>query len=786
MIRLTILDPSLNIPLPAADLLVKEINQYLPAYDQIVRAIHSKRDLHVVVLEKTVGNWLRILSRRYGAGLVMVEEISLKGQLSKQIGLAIPDEISDQQIKDSQLLDLSIPASNHASFEEYLLDIFFGNFLNSDGSMRRISDIVTSYEPDQWEAALNRPLVRELYFKRLHDIRGDLIAQKRDSEKILLDWLEESPQLLIRNLSALRMVMGYPDPIGNRLFGSGFIKIRDLKLDFRKVPIISRGNEKVLDEIRLYLVSKGDPGSIEEMNLLIEEMSGLLEIEFVSIYQILQKGRLTVKPDLIEKIRAKFKPIQEIPNISQALASLDLLITRDKPITPQADWSEVEWVKWATESYLPYRFWLENTGQLDDEIADIAGKYADWLYANYGNLNFHSNRMAWKWLLNLSNQWKQNENPVVVVMIDNLNAKFYPDLLHDLQMQGFYEQQMDYCFSMLPSCTEVSKKCVITANYRPFEGSSYKNPVENAWNIRLNKKILYVGSIGEFRALSKREHDIYFLNYLPLDITLHQNENQTGISHSQAVRSYLSSLAQDIRAFAERIGAERDLTVVIVSDHGSTRIPRGTINVIKGNYYRIHAEDEHHRYIAVKDEQIKKLPANNQHDCYFLNRKIMELDKNYLIARRLYRFLPTDENIYIHGGLTPEETLIPAAVYQPVVITPKPLSLNISSGSRIYVGTKFDLELEITNLNNYPCNNCVIELLDENLDTQAEKLGDIGKLIRRPVVISARCHRNADPGTRKLHLKVSFDFLGQQVVNDIMVPVEIIEPAKLKADLDNL
>ena len=80
----------------------------------------------------------------------------------------------------------------------------------------------------------------------------------------------------------------------------------------------------------------------------------------------------------------------------------------------------------------------------------------------------------------------------------------------------------------------------------------------------------------EILAISKhfeKEHDIYFLNYLPLDITLHQDENQTGLSHSQVIRNYLISLSQDVRAFSERIGADRDLTVVIVSDHGSTRIP---------------------------------------------------------------------------------------------------------------------------------------------------------------------------------------------------------------------
>jgi len=330
------------------------------------------------------------------------------------------------------------------------------------------------------------------------------------------------------------------------------------------------------------------------------------------------------------------------------------------------------------------------------------------------------------------------------------------------------------------------KSRVITGHYQPFKETSYKNQVESTWKARLQKRVLYVGSIGEFRVISNREHDIYFLNYLPLDITLHQDENQTGLSHPQAIRNYLASLTQDIRAFAERIGAERDLTVVIISDHGSTRIPKGTINVIQGDYYRKRADDEHHRYISISDEEIKKLPENYKYDCYLLKREILELETNYLVARRLYRFLPTDENAYIHGGLTPEETLIPSAVYRPVIVSPKQLAITITGGNKIYAGTKFELLLEITNLNNYSCNECYIEIMDVNLETSKLKLGNLEKLVRLPAAIPSRCVRNAETGLRKLHVRLTYEFLGQPWINDLMVPIEIIEPAKPKFDLDNL
>ncbi|MEN6624092.1 MAG: hypothetical protein ABFD50_21410, partial [Smithella sp.] len=190
MIRLIILDLSLNIPLPEADLILNEVDQYVSGYDRIVCAIHSQTELRVVVTNKQVGKWLSVLQRSYGKGIIAIEEISLKRQLTKQIGITIPETITDQQIKDSGLLDLSIPASANITFEEYLLEVFFGSFLISEGGLKRIGDIIVNFEVDQWDAALKRPLVRDLYQQKLREIRTHLNSEKRNGEKVLLDWLE--------------------------------------------------------------------------------------------------------------------------------------------------------------------------------------------------------------------------------------------------------------------------------------------------------------------------------------------------------------------------------------------------------------------------------------------------------------------------------------------------------------------------------------------------------------------------------------------------------------------
>ena len=201
-------------------------------------------------------------------------------------------------------------------------------FLIAESGMKRIGEIVTNYEPDQWEAALKRPLVRELYFKRLKQTRSLLEAEKRDGEIALLDWLEQSPQVLIRNLSALKMLLSYPETIGKSLFGAAFSDIMNLRLDFRKISTISQGNERVLDEIRVFL-SKSNPSTIEELDHLIDQMSGLLEIEFTTIYQILQKGQLDIDSGTCRKDQGKIQVHSRyslyFPEINRARSSYYLL-----------------------------------------------------------------------------------------------------------------------------------------------------------------------------------------------------------------------------------------------------------------------------------------------------------------------------------------------------------------------------------------------------------------------------------------------------------------------------
>ena len=786
MVTITAITPGFPLTDLPVGLLLNSVDGYVACYARTRDALYSRTDLQVVVTDPVSARWFKVMARHYGAERIVFKELTLRSFLEERIGMPIPADFNETDLRESGLAELNIPSTNQASFGDYLLEVFFGSFLNKADMVYRINEILAAYEPEQWQQALTRPLIGKMYRERLHCLHSEMDPARQLADLQLLAWFEKSPEVYIRYLSALKLLQNYPELMGISVLGNVYADLIQLNLDLRRVPIILHGNEPTLDEIRIYLqnaAGQADPTTVDQ---LLEQVSGLLEIELETIIAILKSGRVEVTKTVIQRVRRKFTPLQNQPEIAQELADLGLLVAVPVPSEPQPEWDVQEWIRWAVEEYLPYRFWLESLGELNDGIGELAGKYADWLYSNYGWLLFNSPRMAWRAVFDLKDKMRAHSGPVLMVMVDNLNPKFYPLLQNQLHQQGFYEQDFNYCVSMLPSFTEVGKKCVLTGHFEPFEGSSYAQIVEQTWASRLNKQVRYLPNILELRKIAERTHEVFILNYLPVDLCLHQHESHIGISHSQTIQVYMTALAQDIRSFARRIGAERDLMVIIASDHGSTRIPRGTVNVIEDKLYKKHAMDEHHRFISVNDAEAQRLSEKVQYDCYLFRRKEHGLPNNYLVARRLYRFLPTDDSVYIHGGLTPEETIVPVAVYLPVTAIPRPLVVRLIEPKKVIAGTRPELVFEITNLNNAPVEQIVLDISDPNINAPTFMVDTLQKLQRGKISLKVSCPSTVDTMVNKLKVRLTFQFNGQEHEQVSEVPIVYDSLFKMKFDLDDI
>lgn len=748
-----------------------KVEDYLPVYKRIVQSIYSRTPLRVAVLDRVVSFWLKKLADRYGKESVSFEELTLRGQLGRQWGVMIPEWVREQDLDHPTISGMSISAPPGFSFEDFLVSVFFSPFLARPSfAAQLLGELIRTYNEEQWISSTKIGLLQNLLMKRFQQWKENA---RLDGEKVLIRWLEESPTALIDKLGLMRVVAGYPEGLGLRVFGDDYPVLGALDLDYPSFPVRDLRRSKIDELVRVYLEDLFTLDPAVGLVRLLDEASGCLDTEFDAFRRLLPKGGSAVSEDMIRRARQIFGPISRNPRVQQGLADLDLMIAQIPPEAPDSTWDEDQWIDWAVNRYLPYRYWLENTGQLDDQIGDIADQYAQWFFSHYSNLRLNSPRMAWRAIPQTIDRMKQSSGPVLFIVLDNFNTKYLNDLQGFMQSEGFFLDQLDFRFSLIPSCTEVCKPSLLGGDPRPPAGT-YNQIVESTWSARIGKKMLYLPHIGALRNVTLREHDVYFLNYLPPDLSLHQDEQQTGISHSQAIRSYMAALSLDIRSFADRIGAERDLLVIMTADHGSTIIPGNTPNVIDGKFYRDKIIDLHHRYIKITDAELKKLPANVSGECFTLTRELYELPENYLVAQRLFRFGSTTDSVAVHGGVTPEETIVPLAIFTPVTITPKPLVIRLIDKSLRAGGALNQLTFEITNTNTYVVEQVAVELLHPGLDVKELIVPSAAKLSTTKHVIQARFKRpRSGEAEIMVQMRLRYTFLGQPQEQVLEFPVQI-------------
>lgn len=771
----------------APDITITDNIDYISTYARIVESIHEKKDLCVNVIDTlSSARWLETLAQKYGTNLVTFKTVTLKKKLEERIGITIDPNIRDADLLDSGLMDVNIPVSGRVDFSSYLLAVFMGEFLVKPEMILRTTEIVAGFRPDQWEEALQKRLIKRAYDRNLIQIKSGYSSRKHSAELQLIEWFEQSPQVYIQRLADLRLLQNYPLELGIREFNSVYKPLIELNLDLRKIPFASHVNESVIREIGIYINKTYVLAEKPDFNRLIEEASGLLKIELEAIIRLIKTGKVNLDEQLVKKIHRKFSLIREDPYAQEILEEISNYIAVPIPSEPKDEWNEKEWIEWSLNEYLPYRFWLEDTNQINDEIGIIAGKFGDWLFQHYGNLLYNSDSMAWKKVLNLRESIRNNDGPVLFVMIDNFNSKFFNYFRNEMQHQAFHEQKIEFGFATLPTFTEISKKSIISGHYAPFSGTEYSRNIETSWNSRVNKRIKYIPNIQELRKISQRDFDVYFLNYLPVDIILHEHESHLGISHTRTVKTFLNALANDIRSFARNINADSNLLVIVTSDHGSTRIPKGLTNVLNNSFYKKRALDEHHRFITISDTETTKLSDDFRYDCYLFNKREFELPENYLVARKLARFLATDDTVYVHGGLTPEETLVPVAVFLPVTVTPKPLILKLLAPSEILIGAKQSLKFEITNPNTYPIENIKLEFLDRIIDGEFIEIDALPKLDRLTALVDIRCLNQVDSSTDSINIRVAYQFNGQVFESNENIQARFKSLITTKFNLDDL
>ena len=389
------------------------------------------------------------------------------------------------------------------------------------------------------------------------------------------------------------------------------------------------------------------------------------------------------------------------------------------PQPPSEAWDASEWLKWITTSYMPYYNWLDAQAQRDPEVANYAFMFADWFYDNFIHLkNGNPHYFAFSALYQEREYILSRGTITLILIVDNLNYTYFDELSQQFLLQDFMLEEVKPLLSLIPTATEVGKGALIAGqgDQVDFAKDRYTDLINKAWSSLLQeKKARYLHNIGELQQERLLSHDVYFLNYLPIDEALHEDSRDSGRLHTDVIHEYLASLAKEVNNFAKRFQIEERLLVYAISDHGSTRIPQDIVNVIDQKSFKKLTVEKHHRFIPLTDENFASLPQVTETQCYLIDRHRFKTNNNYLIARQYYRFIQTHENFYVHGGLTPEEVVVPFARFTRKPVTPTPPSLHLLTKEFRYA-VKSKVKLEVGNPNTFPLEALSIRLIDADAD----------------------------------------------------------------------
>ena len=766
-VRLELDQAAILEPSPDA-VVVEAISEYVPAYERLTEAIHAGRPLTLIVRHRACAAWLKRVAARYGPDHVTVREITRRARLAELWGITLPDWVSEQDIERSGLLELPpLRAQPDQSFEDVMLEGFYSPFLAYDRlPLNYLVELLDSYHARTWARADQRPIASRIRRQRLAAWSE---AAQSEGEQLLVRELQQDPEALHALLCRYRTVQKYPREVGERLLGKHWAQLQTLPLDLGSLRIDENQVPDAVDQIEVHLqgmVKTGLSGQVVEK--VLEQVSGCLVAEFNWVEQILHDAQVKVDETLLDRVRTVFNPIRE--QLAARLTDLDLLVEPPRPSIPDSEWAADQWLEWATREYLPYRFWLEEVGRIDEEVAGLSETYADWLYQSFLAISASYPHVVYRAILNSADHLDADQ-VLLFIMMDNFNYKFFSDFRSMMEGRGYFCQVVEPYLSMLPSATEVSKKAMAVGQPQPFAGTSYAQPVENTWSgFFSDRRIKYLSYVGDINDVQRRQHDIYILNYLPVDDALHSNPRQTGVSHAQAVRQCLRNLVEAIHSFALRLGIGQHLCVVICSDHGSTKIPADVPNIIDKAFYSDRVTDKHHRYVSISDEEMAALPENARFQCYYVQRDRFQLNANYLAARGYYRFIKTDENYYVHGGLSPEETIVPFAVFERIAVKLKNPTVRLLADELRY-GVKSSIPLEVVNPNEQSLLDLRVEILSPNVAASKADLGELpGRDAAKIVIEDVRIRRTPEE-MKHLELALAYEFAGRGHHQTFKLPV---------------
>lgn len=695
------------------DFLIKNTCDYIENYKKIIEFIEKEKKLNICIQNHILENWFRNMSNWYGNNMFEFETIDARKLLKNIYNVEIPDYITNKEILDSGILEEKPSIIESETFEDLILRHYYTeHFTHKTLPKNKIVDIIYTYNKKLWDQSSNNVLVNKVFDGKIKKWKNNAVNK---AEKNIIKILSKDISKLEKILMKYKVLRSYPS-IAKKILGHYYTDLKVLNFYLVNLEIDDSYISDVIKEVEYELNNREIPSNTNEFEQYINYLSGNLLLEYDFVEKILDNKPGLLNIDLINIIKSKFYPI--LDNIEDRIEKLNGKIKPNFPREPKEEWDIDKYICWLKEEYLPFFSWADRNDKLDEKIYELGDNFSKYIYNNWERITSNSKKMIFDYIPNNYDNFSQTNKISIILIIDNLLFRYLKYIKKGMFREGFVLEKQELYLSMIPSITEISKKCLLSgkSEYKNIDNKNYINIVNKGWvpYFEKNKEFKYIPNINKFYELRDFRENAFFINYLPLDRSLHKPETELGITHEEEARHKIKKLVQKLSKHLKENNIDSKVEIHVISDHGSTRIPSRLKNDIDIDHFKNNKyKDKGLRIVKLDDKDFNKLSENLKTDCYFIDRQRFGTEKNYICAKKSNRFYNINKNIYLHGGLNPEEIVIPHLIFQSKPENIENIEIYLPKNTFRY--SLQNITIEVKNPNNIPLEDIKIDIHNSNI-----------------------------------------------------------------------
>lgn len=770
----------LDVASVGADIVVKDDHEYLEACRALENLISVDEGGAVWAATRHHALWLADFLRQTGAPFIYREQTP-RTILADAWGVKVPEWLSDDDIREEGLLSLQTDTLGLGSFEQILAAQFFGgSFTDSSPDPKKLPSVISALTDEKTVSVFSRYTLVKRCVRSICDEWAS--AASEAWLKKVYEVIADKPIVAAQWCTAKALLHGYPEELLQRVIpvqDLPVVKVLPVEIA-AKVRLDSLIKEESLTQIDLYLTQAF--GSITETRQflrVINMMSGLLAEEFRHVHSFLSRRRIELNSDDIKAVIEKF---QACPGVRRSrLESLKFFIRPSSPsLIGQGEKKDPdEWIRWTVKEYVPYRDWQVHNGVFDEELESTVTEFSNWYIMEYETLQNNS-RYSLPLCLDMLKE-ERLHGLTILLLIDCLPVSFFHLFEESLRSKGFFRHELSYRFSSLPTLTEYNKAALF-AGRSGHAGGSYeeilRQRTRNEWGVI---DVLYARNLKELSEIDvSGDSTMVVLNYLPGDEVLHSNlESKNRTPEEELSREY-GHLAETVSELCDRWpGSKQNISLLLTTDHGACRILEEESESFDSSIVRKLFDNEKHRCARMTEDQAEKIPVNLWDLGYRFKQVFGEDDFVHYLPKGHNTVSRVGRNSgYMHGGVTPEEVIVPFAVYRPSEVswqTPRirypDLKVDKNGTVSFYIQRTFPVKMEVQNLNASPVYITGIEIQAPEADIKSVNLAEVYASSTAEIRIDLYLQKEALQ-SKALELRIAYTIGGEEKSIDLIIPAE--------------